>query len=206
MLCQPDVIDRARQAPHPRVRALLDLLATAETTYDDADDLRFILPGDSDRRGRRLDELEVPALGTGLSTSAATTNGMPMRRAVAASSGELSVPGMLDVVDQDETHSCPTERRRRGSVRPALAQTLEPDLSNGVMVGRSRRSGRSARPLRGRGVLSPRRPCCHTGPAAATVHRVQTVLRSSITREEAHLDGDRELTQQIACGGRQSAM
>jgi hypothetical protein len=57
LLCQPDVIDRARQAPHPRVRALLDLLAAAETTYDDADDLRFILPGDSDRRGRRLDEL-----------------------------------------------------------------------------------------------------------------------------------------------------
>ncbi|MGH3684001.1 MAG: hypothetical protein ACRDRQ_26300 [Pseudonocardiaceae bacterium] len=69
MLCRPDIIERARQAPHPRTRALLDLLA-AETTYDDADDPRFILPGDSDRRGRRLDELEVPALGPGLSTSA----------------------------------------------------------------------------------------------------------------------------------------
>jgi hypothetical protein len=33
-LCQPDIIDRARQAPDPRVRPLLDLL-TAETTYDD---------------------------------------------------------------------------------------------------------------------------------------------------------------------------
>ncbi len=114
ILCQPDVIERARQAPHPRVRALLDLLTAAETTYDDAGDLRFILPGDSDRCGRRLDELGVPALGPGLSTSAATTNGMPMQRAAAASGGELSVPGMLDVVDQDETHSCPTERRRRG--------------------------------------------------------------------------------------------
>jgi hypothetical protein len=59
MLCRPEIIDRARQAPHPQVRALLDLLA-AETTYDNADDLRFILPRDSNRRGRRLDELGVP--------------------------------------------------------------------------------------------------------------------------------------------------
>ncbi len=98
MLCQPDVIDRARQTPHPRVCALLDLLAAAETTYDDADDLRFILPRDSDRRGRRLDELGVPQLSPGLSP---------------AGGGELFVPGMLDVVDQNETHSRPTERRRR---------------------------------------------------------------------------------------------
>lgn len=81
----------------PRWRHARDLCYAGRIATD-ADDLRFILPSDSDRRGRRLDELGVPQLSPGLSP---------------AGGGALSVPGMLDVVDQDETHSRPTERRRR---------------------------------------------------------------------------------------------
>lgn len=56
-LRKPYVIDRARRAPYPRVRALLDLLAAAEARYDD-DHLRFVLPNDPARTPRRLDELQ----------------------------------------------------------------------------------------------------------------------------------------------------
>lgn len=60
LLCQPDVLPRARRAPHPRVRALLDLLAGAEADYDDDDELRFILRSDPTQTPQRLDELSPP--------------------------------------------------------------------------------------------------------------------------------------------------
>jgi hypothetical protein len=57
LLIQPEVITRARQTPHPRVRALLDLLAGAQLDSDDDHELRFILREDPSRTPRRLDEL-----------------------------------------------------------------------------------------------------------------------------------------------------
>ena len=56
LLSQPEVIDRARQSPHSRVRALLDLLGGAELDDDDHE-LRFVLHGDPARTPRGLDDL-----------------------------------------------------------------------------------------------------------------------------------------------------
>lgn len=61
LLSQPEVIDRARHAPHPRVRALLDLLIGAEINDDDHE-LRFVLRDDPTQTPRRLDELNHPRL------------------------------------------------------------------------------------------------------------------------------------------------
>lgn len=57
LLGQPQIVERARQAPHPRLRALLDILDGAELNDDDHDELRVILYGDQSRTPRRLDEL-----------------------------------------------------------------------------------------------------------------------------------------------------
>jgi hypothetical protein len=61
LLRRPEIIDRARHAPHAKVRALLDLLVDAETDYDGDGNLRFIVSGDPGRSPRQLDELELPA-------------------------------------------------------------------------------------------------------------------------------------------------
>ncbi|MGH3868991.1 MAG: hypothetical protein ACRDQ4_23310 [Pseudonocardiaceae bacterium] len=97
MLCQPDVIDRARQTPHPRVRALLDLLAAAETTYDDADDLRFILPSDSDRCGRRSDSGVIVRIDDGQPADATALGAALDHPPTLLSTGvTISVTGHLD--------------------------------------------------------------------------------------------------------------
>lgn len=57
LLSQPEVINRARQTPHSRVRALLDLLDGAELNDADDHELRFVLHSDPARTPRRLDEL-----------------------------------------------------------------------------------------------------------------------------------------------------
>lgn len=58
----PEVIDRVRQAPYPRLRALLDAIGDAEVEFDDQDDWRFVLPGfDGQRRSLRLDEIPLAA-------------------------------------------------------------------------------------------------------------------------------------------------
>jgi hypothetical protein len=59
LLREPEVITRARQASHARVRALLDLLADAEVDLTE-DDVRFVLPGDPARLPRRLAEIDLP--------------------------------------------------------------------------------------------------------------------------------------------------
>lgn len=59
LLSRPDVVDRARQAPHPRVRALLDVLADADGFVDDDGDWRFTLP---DGTTPRLDEIALPLI------------------------------------------------------------------------------------------------------------------------------------------------
>lgn len=57
VLREPDIIERARRAPHPRLRALLDLLAGAETIHQDGQDMRFVLADDPAASPRTLDEL-----------------------------------------------------------------------------------------------------------------------------------------------------
>jgi hypothetical protein len=48
LLSNPDVIERARRTPHPRVRALLDRLTGAQLV-EDGQDLGFVLPADPSR-------------------------------------------------------------------------------------------------------------------------------------------------------------
>ncbi|MGH3889164.1 MAG: hypothetical protein ACRDSZ_21835 [Pseudonocardiaceae bacterium] len=145
ILCQSDVIERARQTPHPRVRTLLDLLAAAETTDDDAGDLRFILPGDSDRRGRRLDELGVPVLGPGLSTSAATTNGMPIQRA--AQPAAASYPCRACSTSSIRTKRTQARRSDVGGACSACSgANVRASSVERRHSGRCRRPGRSCAP------------------------------------------------------------
>ncbi|MEV4061619.1 hypothetical protein [Nonomuraea dietziae] len=62
-LREPDVRDRVRQAPFPRLQALLDALAGAPEIIDEAiDEYRFALPGpDGALVEQRLDEITLPA-------------------------------------------------------------------------------------------------------------------------------------------------
>ena len=57
LLNRPEIIDRARRAPHPRVRALLDVLAGVDGFVGDGD-WRFTLP---DGTTPRLDEITLPS-------------------------------------------------------------------------------------------------------------------------------------------------
>jgi hypothetical protein len=61
-LREPGVIDGVRQAPFPRLQALLDILADAPEIIDQAtDEYRFALPGpDGAVVERRLDEIVLP--------------------------------------------------------------------------------------------------------------------------------------------------
>ncbi|MFC9084639.1 hypothetical protein ACFTY7_49060 [Streptomyces sp. NPDC057062] len=55
------VRERAMQAPHPRLRALLRAVGDAPYEADEAGDVRFCLPDQSDReRWLRLDEIPLP--------------------------------------------------------------------------------------------------------------------------------------------------
>lgn len=57
----PEVIDRVRQAPYPRLHALLDAIGTAPATSEDGD-FSFTLPGpEGTRVARRLDDIPLPA-------------------------------------------------------------------------------------------------------------------------------------------------
>jgi hypothetical protein len=109
-LRRPNVIDRARRAPYPRVRTLLDLLARAEAHYDE-DHLRFVLPDDPSHIPRRLDELQQLA--------------RPPRNKLLDRSGQQLAPGPrealsaelrdlpdLTVVNAAEPPSQPPPRRR----------------------------------------------------------------------------------------------
>ncbi|MEU6810346.1 hypothetical protein ABZ920_15400 [Streptomyces sp. NPDC046831] len=52
---------RAMQSPHPRLRALLRAVGDAPYEADEAGDVRFCLPDQSDReRWLRLDEIPLP--------------------------------------------------------------------------------------------------------------------------------------------------
>ena len=62
LLAQPEVIGRARQAPHPRVRALLELLDGAHPDVIDGD-WKFTLANDPGHRPLRLDELTARLTG-----------------------------------------------------------------------------------------------------------------------------------------------
>lgn len=105
LLRQPEVIDRARQTPHPRVRALLDVLAGAEVNYDDG--MRFILHGDDTRTPRRLDELAQPSARTPRPTPATARTPIPSPRPTT----DPVAPSMLDV---DDDSPAPAPERRRG--------------------------------------------------------------------------------------------
>jgi hypothetical protein len=60
-LRMPEVIGRARQAPYPRLRALLRAIGDAPQEIDDNRDIRFVLPGPATPHGMRLDEIPLPA-------------------------------------------------------------------------------------------------------------------------------------------------
>ena len=95
LLSRPEVVDRARQAPHPRVRALLDFLADAEGFVDDAGDWRFTLP---DGATPRLDEIILPT----------ATVPAPPRADITV---EPTVPGALAVIDTSAANPRPQRRR-----------------------------------------------------------------------------------------------
>ncbi|MGW4981251.1 hypothetical protein [Streptomyces mirabilis] len=59
-LRMPEVIGRARQTPHPRLRALLRAVGEAPQQVDDNRDLRFVLPGPNGPQSLRLDEIPLP--------------------------------------------------------------------------------------------------------------------------------------------------
>lgn len=60
-LRHPDVFERARQSPYPRLHAFLDAV-TGESHVDDAGDWRYLIPDDSgELKALRLDEIPLPA-------------------------------------------------------------------------------------------------------------------------------------------------
>ncbi|WP_199546308.1 hypothetical protein [Streptomyces sp. N35] len=60
-LRDPEVIGRARQAPYPRLRALLRVVADADHQADEQRDFRFLAPDrDGQERWLRLDEIPLP--------------------------------------------------------------------------------------------------------------------------------------------------
>jgi hypothetical protein len=61
LLRLPDVLDRVRQAPYPKLQALLDAIGDAPVAPDDAGDFYVTLPGpDSVELSTRLDEIRLP--------------------------------------------------------------------------------------------------------------------------------------------------
>jgi hypothetical protein len=67
----PEIVDRIRQAPYPRLHALLDAIGNAKPTVDDDGDIRFLFPtnqyvnggpdhAESGELALRLDELPLP--------------------------------------------------------------------------------------------------------------------------------------------------
>ncbi|MCX4404394.1 hypothetical protein OG840_22545 [Streptomyces sp. NBC_01764] len=60
-LRMPEVIGRARQAPYPRLRALLRAVGDAPQEVDDERNLRFTLQGPDGPQRLRLDEIPLPA-------------------------------------------------------------------------------------------------------------------------------------------------
>lgn len=63
LLRKPEVIERGRQTPHPRVRGLLNLLANADAEINSEGNVYFVLADDPARIPRSLDELELPTTG-----------------------------------------------------------------------------------------------------------------------------------------------
>lgn len=55
----PEVLARARSAPFPRLRQLLDVLADVPAEVNDAGDYRFAWPGPDGSRRLRLDEIPL---------------------------------------------------------------------------------------------------------------------------------------------------
>lgn len=69
LLRLPEVVDRVRQAPYPRLHALLDTIATAPATADEDGDYRFASPGpDGTDVALRLDDVSLPALASAAET------------------------------------------------------------------------------------------------------------------------------------------
>ncbi|MGI5192105.1 hypothetical protein ACQEVY_00300 [Streptomyces sp. CA-288835] len=60
-LRMPEVIGRARQSPHPRLRALLRAVGDAPQEVDDERNVRFALHGPHGPQPLRLDEIPLPA-------------------------------------------------------------------------------------------------------------------------------------------------
>jgi hypothetical protein len=56
----PQVIGRARQAPHPRLQAILRTLGDIPQDLSDGRDVRFVLAGPDGPRSVRLDEIPLP--------------------------------------------------------------------------------------------------------------------------------------------------
>ncbi|GAA2679399.1 MULTISPECIES: hypothetical protein [Actinosynnema] len=56
----PEIADRIRQAPYPRLHALLDAVGDARATVDEAGDVRFLLHTDGGELALRLDEIPLP--------------------------------------------------------------------------------------------------------------------------------------------------
>lgn len=58
----PEIVDRIRQAPYPRIHALLDTIGNAGTTVDENGDVRFLLPSENGagELALRLDEIPLP--------------------------------------------------------------------------------------------------------------------------------------------------
>lgn len=62
MLRLPEVSERIRRAPYPRLHALLDVIGTADITADEDGDFRIALPNpDGVELSLRLDEIALPA-------------------------------------------------------------------------------------------------------------------------------------------------
>ncbi|MGH4020710.1 MAG: hypothetical protein ACRDT0_16085 [Pseudonocardiaceae bacterium] len=63
LLRQPEVIDWIRQAPYPRLHALLDAVGTAEAHVDDDQNYRFLVAGDDGQhQDLLLDEIPLPPM------------------------------------------------------------------------------------------------------------------------------------------------
>ncbi|MFJ3310140.1 hypothetical protein ACIPSA_45545 [Streptomyces sp. NPDC086549] len=61
LLRMPEAIGRARQAPYPRLRALLRTVGDAPQEVDGDRNLRFVVPGPNGPQRLRLDEIPLPA-------------------------------------------------------------------------------------------------------------------------------------------------
>jgi hypothetical protein len=96
----PEVVDRIRQAPCPRLHTLLDAIGNAEASVDENGDFRFALASaDGHVTNQRLDDIAVP------DTAYMSGSLQPLDSSVGRLATSLNSPGVQEILDSVNTQA-----------------------------------------------------------------------------------------------------